>query len=313
MQIVIAGQLDPQSVAALASSHEVLTVEHGEPPRTALERCDVLVTRGHFRVSDAILADMPQLRLVVKAGSGVDNIDLPAAAARGIPVETTPCSTVSVAELALGLLLSVRRRICFVQSHLKAGNWNVKYEWPGHTLAGSTIGIIGFGRIGREAARLAAAFSMRVLAWDRSPQKAEKAAAAAAIGVRFAALDDLLSASHAVSLHLPATSSTAGIIGARELALMRPEAVLINTGRASVVDRAALVEALRNGRLTGAGLDVFHQEPIDPADPLLSLPQVVCTPHVGAQTVETMAEIGRNVCRVIESFSHAETTSMETP
>jgi len=305
MKIAIVGQFDSFILGRLGEQHQIFCVPSGQPEVLALADAEILVTRGHFNVTADVLRSLGRLRLLVKAGSGTDNIDVTEAASRGIVVRTTPASTTAVAELALALLLATRRRICFMNEQLHQGNWQAKYRYLGHVLRDGTLGIIGFGRIGQEVARLGAAFGMRILAVDRSPSAVEKQAAAAGIGVVFTSLPDLLREADAISLHVPSLPETLNLLGRPEFSVMRPGAVLINTGRAATVDRQALLDALREERLAGAGLDVFHDEPLPATDPILEFPMVVCTPHIGAQTFETMAEIGRNVLLVIDEFSRS--------
>jgi D-3-phosphoglycerate dehydrogenase len=302
LRIALIGQFDGDLIARLAESNDVACIEQGEPELAMIADAEILVTRGHFRATAEVLTSLPKLRLLVKAGTGTDNIDLAAAERLGVMVETTPVASTSVAELAIGLLLAVNRRICFVQQRLRAGDWGVKYSAPGRELRGSTLGILGFGRIGQELGRVASGFEMTVLVHDQSPEKRMKQILANKIGATFTDLSTLLLKSDAVSLHLPLDDKTRRIIGWRQLALMQRHAVLINTGRAATVDREALLTALLEQRIAGAGLDVFHDEPLPADDPLLQLPQVVCTPHIGAQTIEAMQQIGRYVCETVHRF-----------
>jgi D-3-phosphoglycerate dehydrogenase len=302
MNILLAGQFDPGAMAELQKHHTVWWAAAAQSPPDRLSAADVLVTRGQLRVDRSLLDVARRLRLIVKAGAGLDTIDLETAFERGIRVETTPVGATSVAELALCLLLTVRRHVTGLDRRIRTGDWNAKYALSGRQLKGSRLGIVGFGRIGRELARLAHGVGMDVVAWDRAPGKEEKRRAAAAFGVRFLDLAALLTASDAISLHLPSTPSTRGLIGADELALLPPGAILVNTGRASVVDREAFVGALQRGSLAGAGLDVFWTEPMAADDPLFQLPNLICTPHVGAQTRETMADIGWAVVETVRRF-----------
>ena len=240
----------------------------------------VLNVRSYTRFDAETLAALPDLRLIAVFGTGTDNIDLGAAAKRGVTVCNAPGANArSVAEHALALALAVARSIPRHERELRAGRWQ---HFEGPEMDGKTFGVMGLGSIGGHAARIAAAFGMRVVAWSRTPDEAR----AAACGARLVELDDLLRTADIVSLHLATTERTRGIIGARELALLKPSAILVNTARGALVDEPALVETLRAGRIFGAGLDVFAQEPLPAGHPLTALDNVVLTPHAGWVTRE---------------------------
>jgi phosphoglycerate dehydrogenase-like enzyme len=234
-----------------------------------------------------MLAALPDLAHIAVFGTGTDNIDLEAAARLGIVVSNAPGANArSVAEHAIALALAVARSIPRHDRDLRAGRW-VHHEGP--ELEGKTFGVVGLGTIGRYAARIAAAFGMRVLGWSTTPN-AERARAA---GAELVAFDELLRQADIVSLHLAATERTRGIIGGRELALMKPGAILINTARGALIDEVALLEALRSGHLFGAGLDVFATEPLPAGHPFTTLENVVLTPHAGWITHEARQRLLR--------------------
>lgn len=289
-------------MAAMARSHDLVPFEHDITDPAQLADADALVVRGHIKVNTAMLDGSPKLRLIVKAGSGTDNIDVKAATARGIEVATTPASTTAVAEMAILLLFAVRRHLVNLHAAVRAGDWGAKYRFLGGELTGSSLGIVGFGAIGRDVARMASGIGMRVLAFDRSPGHPDKQAAAQRLGVELVPLDRLLPAADAITLHMPLTAETRHLLGAAELARLRPGAVLVNTARAEIVERDALLAALRDGPLAGAGLDVHYKEPVSADDPLIALPNVVCAPHVGAQTEETHVRIGQAIVAAVERF-----------
>ena len=242
-------------------------------------------------VSGQVIEAAPRLKLIQKYGIGVDKIDLAAAARRGIPVGIAAgVSAVAVAETAITLMLAVYRRLCLAHNSLRAGQW-LKWELRTgcYELWQKTVGLLGAGHIGRAVAkRLSHGFECRVLYYDvsRLPQETE-----AALGMTYAPLDELLRQSDIVSLHLPLLPETRGLMDAKRFALMKPTAVLINTARGGVVDEPALIEALRNGTIAAAGLDVFAKEPPDRDNPLLQMENVVATPHNGGGTVDTMIRI----------------------
>ncbi len=242
---------------------------------------------GLDSIDAAALAAADGLRVVARYGVGVDNVDLAAAVARGIVVTNTPGANArSVAELTVALLLLLARPVLRAAAETRAGGWP---RLPGLSLAGKTVGLVGFGAIGRQTARLLAGFDCRLLAYDPLLNEAT----AAALGVRAAGLDELLATSDFVSLHAPVTPATRGMVDAAFLARMKPGAALVNTARGELVDEAALLDALANGRLRGAALDAFAAEPPGGDNPLLALPNVIATPHMGAHTDGATTVMGR--------------------
>lgn len=227
-----------------------------------------------------------QLKIIANYGAGYDGVDIRAAAECGVPVTNIPDSvTAATAELAVGLMLAVSRRIGEMNLRLRKEPSQTLFGMGRHmgmTLQGKTLGVIGLGRIGRSVARMAQALGMRVIAHGGRP--------ADGVEAEMVSLPELLARADVVSLHCPLKDDTRGLIGAEAFAQMKPGAILINTSRGAVVDHAALLDAVQSGRLAGAGLDVFPEEPAIPAD-LLALDNVVCTPHVGSNTAETRARM----------------------
>lgn len=258
--------------------HEVLVREAG--------RADALLCLLTDRIDEEVISAGPQLRVISNCAVGHDNIDLAAATARGIVVCNTPgVLTETTADLAWALLMAAARRIAEADRFLRAGRWR---SWSpqlllGQDVYGATLGIVGLGRIGRAVARRARGFEMRLLYSDPTRQPEVEAE----LGAQRVPLDELLRESDFVTLHTPLTNETRHLIGPRQLALMKPTAVLINTSRGPVVDEAALVAALREKRLLYAGLDVFDPEPIAADHPLVALDNVVLLPHIGSATVAT--------------------------
>ena len=253
-------------------------------------------TRSAVKWPAEALRALPRLRMATVCGIGTDAFDLAVARELGITICNIPGKTAPiVAEHAFGLMLALAKRAAFQTSELKAGRWtggNNVY------LHGKVLGVVGAGRIGAAMARLAQAIGMDVIAWTFEPSSAR----GAELGVRFVALDDLLRQADVVSLHVRLTERSRGLIGARELALMRPGALLINTARGPVVDTAALVEALHVGRLGGAALDVFDTEPLPAGHPLLACEQVVLTAHNADQTPEGMELLNAGVVDNVIAF-----------
>jgi D-3-phosphoglycerate dehydrogenase len=253
-----------------------------EKVRRAQDADCLINSRGAVKWPGADLRQLPRLHMVTACGIGTDAIDLDAARELGIVVCNIPGRTAwIVAEHALALMLAVTRRLAYHTQQLREGRWPNR-DHVG--LRGKMLGVVGTGSIGAAVTELARAIGMRVQAWTFHPS-AERAAW---LGVPFVSLDDLLRTSDAVSLHVKATAQSRGLIGAREIGLMKPGAFLINTARAAVVDTAALAAALHAGRLGGAGVDVFDEEPLPPGHPLLGCEQVVLTPHNADQTPEGM-------------------------
>jgi D-3-phosphoglycerate dehydrogenase len=259
-----------------------------------------LIVRGKPLVTKRVIDSADQLLVIARAGVGVDNIDVEAARARGIEVITTPeATTQSVAELAVGLMLAVARKIAFSDRRMRAGEWVKKYA-EGFELYGKVLGIIGAGRIGSAVARICKyGFNMQVVYYDvvRYPKLEEE------LGAKFMPLEELLKVADVVSIHVPLTKDTYHLINEERLKLMKRAAILINTARGGVVDTNALIKALKEGWIAGAGLDVYEEEPLPPGHPLTTLDNVVLTPHIGASTHEAQARAGIQVAeKLIEFF-----------
>ena len=253
-----------------------------------LKDADVVVVRSRRRLDRCTIDRAPRLKVIARAGVGLDNVDVDYAVKRGITLLSTgDASTEAVAELTIGLMIALARRITELDRKMKRGNW-CKNSGAGVELRGKTLGIIGLGRIGSRVAELARVFGMRVVAYDPyvSREKAER------LGVELKQrLEDLLRESDFVSIHAVLTEETEGMIGERELRLMKPTAYLVNTARGAIVDEEALVRALEGGWIAGAALDVYEREP--PSSRLAGLENVILTPHVGASTVEAQKRIAR--------------------
>ena len=263
--------------------------------------------RAHARFTDAVFQACPKLQMVSIWGTGTDNIDLDAAARRGVTVCNTPgVNAIAVAEHTFALMLAVARKLCRIDREMRAG------EWPRDMLTqlhGKTLGVFGMGAIGSRVAALGRAFGMEVLRWslrrDARRLRAE--------GVTPGAKEQILRRADAITLHLRPTPETRDFIGREVFALMKPEAILVNTGRGALVDREALVDALTNGRIAGAGLDVFHDEPIKPDDPLLGLPNTVLSPHNAGQTPEVRRDGLLLAIQNVENFLAGRPTHVVTP
>jgi D-3-phosphoglycerate dehydrogenase len=297
VKVLVSDPLDPTAIETLRSAgHEVLerTGLQGRDLVEALSGCAGIIVRGATKVTAEVLRGADSLRVVVRAGSGLDNIDLAVARERGIHVSNTPAANaVSVAELVFALLLALERHLIPAGADLVAGRWD-RERHEGREVAGRVMGLLGFGQIGREVATRARAFGMSLIACD--PPLATWPAGYE--WVRRVDLNTLLEESQVLSLHVPLTAGTRGMIGAAELALLRPDAILVNCARGGVVDETALLGALQNRELRGAALDVFEREPPG-KHPLFELPNVIATPHLGATTVEAQRRAALDAARIM--------------
>tara|TARA_R110001599_G_scaffold353459_1_gene592732 strand:+ start:444123 stop:445094 length:972 start_codon:yes stop_codon:yes gene_type:complete len=257
--------------------------------RTELKGARGLLCMLTDRIEKPLLDSLPDLEFVSTVSVGVDHIDVQALSERGIPVGNTPGVLVdTTADTTFALLLAAARRVTEADRFMRQGQWTAANAWApdfftGKDVSGATLGIIGLGAIGQAVARRAAGFGMRVLAWNRSSRRVP--------GVDMVSLEDLLQRSDFVTVHVALTAETQKLINARRIAQMKPGAVLVNTARGGIVDEQALAEALADGALSAAGIDVFEREPVAADNPLLRLPNVVATPHIGSATVQTRARM----------------------
>ncbi len=260
----------------------------------AVGKYDALVIRGRTRVTPEVFDAAQQLKVVGRAGVGVDNIDLAAAKAHNVTVVNAPTSTsTAVAELAFGLLLALAREIPRADAAMKAGTW-LKKELEGVELNGKTLGIVGYGRIGMEVGKRAAAFGMNVVAYD--PFISEEAVAAA--GGESVSIQDLFQWAHFISLHLPYNVHTRDLIGPMAFSQMKDGIRIVNAARGGIIDEQALLDALNSGKVAGAALDVFSTEPPGLTD-LVKHPNVICAPHIGAQTAEAQARAAEDIAHEV--------------
>jgi phosphoglycerate dehydrogenase-like enzyme len=260
--------------------------------------------RAHAKFTEGVFKACPALRLVSVWGTGVDNIDLHAAGRHGVTVCNTPgVNAHAVAEHALALMLAVARRIPQLDGAMRAGRWPREFLTQ---LVGKTLGVFGLGTIGGRVATLGAAIGMRVLGWSARGD----AARARALGATAASKEEILREADVISLHVRLGPETRGFLGRKEFALMKPTAILVNTGRGALVEKEALLEALRQRKIQGAGLDVFHEEPLKPDDPLLALPNAVLTPHIAGQTPEVIRDGLLRAVQNVENFLRGAPTDV---
>lgn len=263
----------------------------------AIKDADAVLVRSATKITRASLVYADRLRAIGRAGVGVDTIDVDAATERKIPVLIAPGgNTIAAAELTLALLLSIARRVPSADRSMRAGEWDRK-SFNGMELYGKTLGLVGAGRIGGQVAKRARAFGMTVIVYDPFLD----ATRAAELDVSLASLDDVLTRSDVVSVHVPKNATTQGLIGKDQLAMMKKGSLLLNVARGGVVNEEALLEALKSGHLRGAAMDVFEQEPLPADHPFRSLQNVVLTPHLGASTAEAQENVA---VEIAESVRH---------
>ncbi len=294
--VLIAEELSPAAIRQLEADFDVRYADGADRAAllAALPSADAVIVRSATQIDAEALGCAPRLRVVARAGVGLDNVDVDAATRAGVMVLNAPTSNiVSAAEHAVGLLLAVARNVPQAAASLRAGQWQ-RSAFTGVELQDKVAGILGLGRIGVLVAERLAAFGMRLVAYDPYVP----AARAAQLGVRLASLDELLAESDFISVHLPKNTETTGLIGDRELRRVKPGVRIVNAARGGIVDENALAVALKDGRVAGAAIDVFTAEPAT-GNPLLDFPTVVATPHLGASTAEAQEKAGTQVARSV--------------
>ncbi len=297
MTILLLESLHPEAEALLAAAGTLVHAKDPNAPDCDVAGVRAILTRGRGRIPDALLARCPQLRVVARAGVGLDNLDTAAAARRGIPVVFAPGgNALTVAEHTLALILDLVRGITRAANQVAAGRWEDRAFYRGNEIRGLTLGVLGFGAIGQRVAKLADAFGMHVLVLAHGDRAVPAPYAKAE-------LRDLLRTADVVTLHLPLTPTTKGLLGADELAAMKPSACLVNTARGALIDGQALRTALAAGTLGGFAADVLELEPPAADDPLLRSERVLLTPHNASLTATTYRamclDTARNVVAIL--------------
>jgi D-3-phosphoglycerate dehydrogenase len=294
--VLIAEELSPATVEALGPDFEIRHCDGADRGQLlpALADADAVLIRSATQIDAEALAAARRLKVVARAGVGLDNVDVPAATQAGVMVVNAPQSNiVSAAELAVGLLIASARHIAPAHASLKDGQWK-RSRYTGVELQDKVLGVVGLGRIGVLVSQRLSAFGMRVIAYDPYVQ----APRAAQIGVRMVSLDELLAEADFITVHLPKTPETVGLIGDEALHKVKPTVRIVNAARGGIVDEEALLRALQEGRVAGAGLDVYAKEPCTDS-PLFALDSVVATPHLGASTDEAQEKAGISVARSV--------------
>jgi D-3-phosphoglycerate dehydrogenase len=300
MKIVLAEKVSPATLAVFAAEPGWEVVTHDKLPNglpSALADADALVVRSAVQVDDALMEHAPKLRVVGRAGVGVDNIDADAATRRGVVVMNTPgANAVAVAELTIGLMLALARKLPAANSTMHAGKWEKK-SLQGAELRGKTLGILGLGRIGLEVAKRARGFGLEIIGSDPFVS----AAVARENNIRLVTLEELIAGSDYITLHVGLTPQTAGVVNAKTLAAMKKGVRIINCARGELVDDAALVAALKSGQVAGAALDVFTEEP-PKNSPYAGLDNVILTPHIAGSTAEAQEAVGVQIAMQVREY-----------
>jgi D-3-phosphoglycerate dehydrogenase len=302
--VLIAEELSPATIAVLGDQFEIRHCDGANRADLlpALSSANAVLIRSATKMDTEAIAAAPNLKVIARAGVGLDNVDIPAATAAGVLVVNAPTSNiVSAAELAVSLLLAVARNVVPANLALKNGQWK-RSQFGGVELQDKTVGIIGMGKIGMLVAQRLAGFDMKFVAYDPYV----KSAPTGGPEIKMVSLDELLAESDFVTIHIPKTAETKGLIDSAALAKMKPTAFVINAARGGVLDEAALFDALTAGTIAGAGLDVYATEPCTDS-PLFALDNVVATPHLGASTEEAQEKAGVAVAEsVVAAFAGTE-------
>ena len=311
MKILISSPIDPDAIDQLSRQHDVVRAfkANEQQLRKLIEDREVLVFRSGINVNAELMDRAPGLKLLVRAGSGYDNVDLPYVIRRGLEFIRIPePGAKAVAELTFALMLSLARSLLVADRLLRQGHW-AKHELNGYLLNEKTLGIIGVGNIGSRVGRLGAAWGMNVIGCVEHPSR-KLAAELGQQGIHLTDFDDVLAQADFVTIHVPLQESTYNLIDANALNRMKPGAYLLNLARGGVVDEQALYHVLAEGsRLAGAALDVHAEEGEGKISPLHGLSQVILTPHIGANTVDTQREIGSVVVTIISDLSRVTSQS----
>ncbi len=295
-RVLIAEELSPATVEALGPDFEIVECDGADRAALlpAIADVDAILVRSATQVDAEAIAAAPRLKVIARAGVGLDNVDIKAATQAGVMVVNAPTSNiVSAAELAVGLLLASARNIVPANAALTQGQWK-RSKYNGVEVADKVVGVVGLGRIGVLVAQRLSAFGVKLIAYDPYVQPAR----AAQLGVRMVTLDELLAESDFITVHLPKTKETVGLIGDAQLHKVKPTVRIINAARGGIVDEKALYDAIVDGRVAGAGLDVYAKEPCTDS-PLFGLEQVVATPHLGASTDEAQEKAGIAVAKSV--------------
>ncbi|MCB0285596.1 MAG: hydroxyacid dehydrogenase [Calditrichaeota bacterium] len=302
MRLLIASSIYPPKVEELKQKHDVICAYNGSEDvlKNAITNRQVLIFRSGVQISAAVMEAGPELELLIRAGSGTDNIDMDYVQQRGLKLIRVPePGAKAVAEMSFTMMLMLARNLRKADTWLREGKWG-KTELTGYLLTGKTLGVIGCGNIGSRVGWMGAAWDMKAIGCvDESDKNADYVSYCAAKGIRLTSFDEVLETADFISIHVPLMDSTRGLIGAKEIAKMKKGSYLVNLARGGVVDEDALYDALVSGHLRGAGTDVHMNEGKNFRSRLTALENVVLTPHIGAQTFDSQMEIGERITQIL--------------
>jgi len=317
MKVLLPQPLEPEALALLEAANCTISAAEDTKPETVarlIRDAQGLILRTGITLTRELLDAADELLVIARTGGGLDNVDVAAASEKGIIVTSNlGVNTRSAAEHVLALMLALSKRLPVMDQAVRRGNFGIRYQNLPRDISGKTIGLLGFGRIGSEIGRICRqVFGMRVMAYD--PYLADQKKAEFSERASFTGLKELLSESDIISIHVPLTAQTRHLLGEAEISLMKPDAILINASRGGVVNEDALVQALQNHKIAGAGLDVFSKEPVPADHPLLKLENVILTPHTAALTRECTTRMATEAVEcVLDVFAGREPRNVANP
>jgi D-3-phosphoglycerate dehydrogenase len=303
MKILIASKIDSDAIEKLKENHEVICAfgADKETLKSAIQGCDVLIFRSGVDISADVMASAPTLKMLIRGGSGTDNVDMEYVNRQGLNLVRVPGpGAKSVAELTFALMLALARRVVEADRLTKQGHW-AKSELAGYLLTGKTLGVLGAGNIGGLVAHMGAAWGMKALACVEHPSSERKESFEKA-GIELTTRERIMSEADFISVHVPLKPDTRNFVDTAQIALMKKNAYLVNIARGGVVNEAALHAALAEGRIGGAALDVHQAEGEGKVSPLAEFKNVILTPHIGASTVDSQKEIGKIILETMDAF-----------
>jgi D-3-phosphoglycerate dehydrogenase len=317
MNVLLPQPIETEAIFLLEKNNCIVTTAPDPKPDTVLpllKDAHGLILRTGITITHDLIDAADKLMVISRTGGGLDNVDVGAATEKGIIVTSNlGVNTVSVAEHVLSMILALSKRLMLLDNAVRNGNFGIRYQNLPRDINGKTIGLMGLGRIGGKIGRIChQIFGMQVIAYD--PYLPDEKKAEYQSWVTFAELDELLSISDVVSIHVPLTNKTRHLVGEAEFSLIKPDAILINASRGGVVKETALVKALQNNQIAGAGLDVFSEEPVQPDNPLLKLDNVILTPHTAALTRECVTRMATEAAKcVLDVFAGREPQNVANP
>ena len=317
MNVLLPQPIEMEAISFLEKKNCIVTTAPDPRPETILPLMDDthgLILRTGITINRELIAAADELMVISRTGGGLDNVDVAAASEKGIIVTSNlGVNTISVAEHVLSMMLALSKRLSTMDHAMRSGNFGIRYQNLPRDIYGKTIGLLGFGRIGCELGKICRqAFDMQVLAYD--PYLTDEKKAECTLWVKFVGLEELLAHSDVISIHVPLTDQTRHLVDETEFSLMKPDAILINASRGGVVNEAALVKALQNNQIAGAGLDVFSEEPVPADNPLLKLDNVILTPHTAALTRECVTRMATEAAKcVLDVFAGREPQNVANP